>query len=38
LAIVAGHTIIAEPAVVAQAATQTGIFVIGIPDDRPEQQ
>lgn len=37
LAIVAGHTIIAEPAVVAQAATEAGLFVIGIGDDRPER-
>jgi UDP-2,3-diacylglucosamine hydrolase len=37
LAIVAGHTIIAEPAVVAQAAGEAGVFVIGIPDDRPER-
>jgi DUF1009 family protein len=37
LAIVAGHTIIAEPAIVAQAATQAGLFVIGIRDDRPER-
>ena len=35
LAIVAGHTIIAEPALVARAADAAGLFVIGLRDDLP---
>jgi DUF1009 family protein len=35
LAVVAGGAIIAEPAQVAQAADRAGLFVVGIPADRP---
>ena len=35
LAVVAGQTIIAEPALVARAADDAEVFVIGIRDDRP---
>jgi DUF1009 family protein len=37
LAIVAGHTIIAEPALVARAADEAGLFVIGLRDDLPDR-